>query len=262
MSFLKNFTLRKLQKNSTKSISLEQEKMIRGVLSLEETTAIEAMVPRVDAIFLNTDSTLQEVLSLILEHNYSRYPVYKEKIDNVVGVLYAKDLIRYLQAQEPEPFQLDRYCREPFFVPDSKKLNSLLHDFQKRHVHMALVLDEYGGVSGLLCLEDIIECIVGNIQDEFDNETEEVHHLGSGHFIIDARIAIEELNQRLNLNLPNENFDTLGGFLYNLFGQIPSLHQEIKYEEATFIAREVDGQKIKSVELIKDRKYESTSSYN
>ncbi|NIZ46713.1 hemolysin family protein [Entomospira nematocerorum] len=256
MLTLKNWLMRKSTETNTNQISAEKEKMIQGILSLEETTAAEVMVPRVDGIFLNADRSLEEVLSTILEHGYSRYPVYKEKIDNVVGVLYTKDLIRYLQSSTQEKFQLDRYCREPFFVPASKKLDSLLRDFKKRHVHMALVMDEYGGVSGLLCLEDIIEQIVGSIQDEFDNETEELHSLGEGHFMVDARIAIDELNQYLDLTLPNDNFDTFGGFLYNLFGRVPSLHQEIKYQNITFIAREVDGQKIKSVELIKDKTHE------
>ncbi|NIZ18831.1 hemolysin family protein [Entomospira culicis] len=256
MALFKNWISQKKRQEEPKAISAEKEKMIQGILSLEETSAIEVMVPRVDAIFLNADSSFEEILTIILDHRYSRYPVYKNRVDNVIGVLYSKDLIRYLYSQEREPFQLERYCREPFFVPASKKLDGLLREFKKRHVHMALVLDEYGGVSGLLSLEDIIEQIVGSIQDEFDNETEEIHNLGSGHYMIDARIAIDELNALLHMSLPNDNFDTLGGFLYNLFGRVPALHQEVEYEDALFIAREVDGQKIKSVELIKDRKHE------
>jgi magnesium and cobalt transporter len=259
MSFLKHWRSKGNEEPIAKSISAENEAMIQGILKLEATTATEIMVPRVDGIFINADQQLDAVLAIIVEHGYSRYPVYKEKIDNIIGVLYAKDLIGYLQQPQSASFQLEKYCREAFFVPASKKLDSLLRDFKKRHVHMALVVDEYGGLSGLLCLEDIIEQIVGSIQDEYDNENEELHSLGGGHFMVDARIAIEELNEHLAIALPNDNFDTLGGFLYNLYEGVPTLHQEVEYEGVLFTVREMDGQKIKSVELRKDQTHEKKS---
>jgi magnesium and cobalt transporter len=244
---LSNQTIEEL---SHEPLSSEERAMIKGVISLEETCVTEAMVPRIDAIFINANTQLSELLRIISETGFSRYPVYEEKVDNVVGILYVKDLLQPLLLHQ-ESISIKEMCRVPFFVPDSKKLDSLLREFKKRHVHIAVAVDEYGGVSGILCLEDIIELIVGDIQDEYDNEAEELQVVNAHTYLCDARMRIDELNEELQLNLPQQNFDTLGGFVYNLFGKIPSLLEEVTYEDTLFIVQELDEQKIKIVKIVK-----------
>ncbi len=235
---------------SSEPLSSEERAMIKGVISLEETCVAEAMVPRIDAIFINANTQMAGLLTIISETGFSRYPVYEEKVDNVVGILYVKDLLQPLLLQQ-DNISIKEMCRIPFFVPDSKKLDSLLREFKKKHVHIAVAVDEYGGVSGILCLEDIIELIVGDIQDEYDNEAEELQIVDSRTYLCDARMHIDELNEQLKLKLPQQNFDTLGGFVYNLFGKIPSLLEEVIYEDTLFVVHELDEQKIKIVKIVK-----------
>lgn len=235
----------------------EEKKMMKGVMTLEETIVKEAMVPRIDAQFLAATLSKDEALKKIIETGFSRYPVYKETIDNVIGVLYVKDLISALYKNEE--FNIEKLSRKPFFVPESKKLDSLLREFRKKRVHIAVAVDEYGGVSGILCLEDIIERIVGDIQDEFDNENEELVDIGNGEYLADARMNIDQLNLALNLDLPNENVDTIGGFVFNLFGKIPASYEKAHYDDTLFIVQKLDGHKIQSIKIVKHSKEKATN---
>ena len=153
------------------------------------------------------------------------------------------------------------YIRKPpFFVPDSKKLDSLLREMRRRHVHIAVAVDEYGGVSGIVCLEDILEEIVGDIQDEFDNEREDIIEIGEKVYLCDARVDIEDLNAELDMELPDSGFDTLGGFVFDLFGKIPVRYEKVTYGDTDFIIQDMDGHKIKSVKIVaaKDEKETTT----
>lgn len=230
------------------SLNFEEKDMIRGVVTLSETTVKEVMVPRIDVEFVSIESTFNELIDTLGEGGYSRFPVYKETIDNVVGVLYVKDLLR--QVKNQEDFSVEKIIRRPYFVPESKRLDSLLREFKRRKVHIAVAVDEYGGVSGIVCLEDIIEEIVGDIQDEFDNEVEDILEIGDGTYLCDARVDIEDLNEKLNLKLPEEDFDTLGGFVFDMFGKIPVKYEKVKYSGIEFIIQEMDGHKIKTVKLV------------
>jgi CBS domain containing-hemolysin-like protein len=234
------------------SIDREKQEMIEGIVNLSETTVKEIMVPRIDVSSLNIIAPIKESLAIIYESGHSRLPVYKETIDNIIGVLYVKDLLRYL-VKEEEEIRLEELIRTPYFVPESKKLNSLLKEFKKRRVHMAIAVDEYGGTSGIVTLEDVIEEIVGNIQDEFDNETEEVLEIGDKAYLCDARVNLEDLNRKLDLELPEAEFDTLGGFVFNLFGKIPVKFEKVSHQNIDFIIQEMDGHKIITVKVfIKD----------
>jgi CBS domain containing-hemolysin-like protein len=159
-----------------------------------------------------------------------------------------KDLLK--QVKNPEDFSIEKIIRRPYFVPESKRLDSLLREFKRRRVHIAVAVDEYGGVSGIVCLEDIIEEIVGDIQDEFDNEVEDILEIGSGTYLCDARVDIEDLNEKLKLDLPEEDFDTLGGFVFDLFGKIPVKYEKVVYKGVDLIIQEMDGHKIKTVKLV------------
>jgi CBS domain containing-hemolysin-like protein len=151
---------------------------------------------------------------------------------------------------------MEKIVRKAYFVPESKRLDSLLREFRRRRVHIAVVVDEYGGVSGIACLEDIIEEIVGDIQDEFDNEREDILEIGDGVYLCDARVNIEDLNEELDAELPDEDFDTLGGFVFDLFGKIPVKYEKVSYRGLDFIVQSMDGHKIKTVKIVRQRSEE------
>lgn len=226
----------------------ETKEMIAGVYALADTTVKEVMVPRIDSVFVAVDMEPADLVAKISESGHSRFPCYKDTIDNVVGMLYAKDLLQYLT--NGKGIDIEGILRPPFFVPESKRLDGLLREMKRRRVHIAVAVDEYGGVSGLVCLEDIIEEIVGEIQDEFDNEREDILELGKGSYLCDARVNIEDLRERVGIELPDEDYDTLGGFVFNLFGKIPAKFEKVTYANADFVIQDMDGHKIRTVKIV------------
>jgi len=232
-------------------LNVEKRDMIRGVVELSDTTVKEVMVPRIDTVFISVEAQRDDYLELIAESGHSRFPVYKDTIDNVVGVLYVKDLLRNLA--RGQAIDLLTIVRKPFFVPESKHIDDLLREFKRRRVHIAVAVDEYGGVSGIVCMEDIIEEIVGDIQDEFDNEREDILQIGDGVYLCDARVNLEDLAEELSLKLPSEDFDTLGGFVFDLFGKIPVKYEKASFDGHDFIIQDMDGHKINTVKIILKR---------
>jgi len=239
-------------------LDMSEKEMIRGVVELPDTTVKEVLVPRIDVVFVSVDTPTQELFETLIECGHSRVPVYKETIDNVIGILYVKDLLRYLV--KGEEIDIEKIIRKPYFVPESKRLDSLLREFKRRHVHIAIAVDEYGGVSGIVCLEDIIEEIVGDIQDEFDNETEDVLKLEDGAFLCDARVNIQDFNELTGLSLPDTDFDTLGGFVFDLFGKIPVKYEKVSFGDLDFIIQDMDVHKIRTIKVVK-RKAEEVESH-
>jgi CBS domain containing-hemolysin-like protein len=231
-----------------RALETDRQEMIQGVLELSETTVKEVMVPRIDTVFLQIDVSKEELLTCISESGHSRFPVYKETIDNVIGILYLKDVLTSLLRHNT--FDIQQLLRKPFFVPESKRIDGLLRELRRRRVHIAVVVDEYGGVSGIVCMEDIIEEIIGDIQDEFDHETEDILPLGEGSYLCGARIHLEDLSKAIGVELPVEDFDTLGGFVFNLFGKIPVKYEKIVYNGHDFIIQDVDGHKIHTVKIM------------
>ena len=226
----------------------EIREMIEGAHGLAETTVKEVMVPRIDSVFLGLDMSERELVNRISETGHSRFPVYRDTIDNVVGMLYAKDLLQYLT--NGQTIDIEKLLRKPFFVPESKRLDGLFREMKRRRVHIAVAVDEYGGVSGIVCLEDIIEEIVGDIQDEFDNEREDIVVIGDHVFLCDARVNLEDLEETIGYTLPNEDYDTLGGFVFDLFGRIPVKFEKVRYRAIDFIIQEMEGHKIRTVKLV------------
>jgi CBS domain containing-hemolysin-like protein len=226
----------------------DEQEMILGIRELATTTVKEVMVPRIDVEFVPLDAPVQESLEEIISSGHSRFPVYKDTIDNVVGMLYIKDILTELVSGRT--VSLEEIIRKPYFVPESKRLDSLLREMKRRKVHIAVAVDEYGGVSGIVCFEDIIEEIIGDIQDEFDNEREDVVKIGEGIYLCDARANISDLNEELGLCIPDEDFDTLGGFVFELFGKIPVRYEKIEHEAIQFVIQEMEGHKIKSIKII------------
>ena len=202
-----------------RDLNVEEKEMIKGVVDLAEKDAKDIMVPRTDVVFIPTDMPLDEVLDLIAESGFSRFPVYEETIDNVIGILYVKDLMREMVKHknlDVKDIEVREIVRKPYFIPDSKKINALFHDFRKKRVHIAVAVDEYGGVAGIICLEDILEEIVGEIQDEFDeDEVEDIIQIGPSTYLCETRVSIEDLNEELKIALPHEDYETLGGFVFH-----------------------------------------------
>lgn len=223
--------------------------MVKGIISLSESNIKEIMVPRIDVVSISLDTPIAQIVTIISDCGHSRFPVYHETVDNIVGMLYAKDLLHYLVKEESE-IDLEKLIRPAYFVPESKKLDSLLREFQRRRVHIAVVVDEYGGTSGIVCLEDIIEEIVGEIQDEFDNETEELLKISDGVYLCDTRVNLEWLNEQLGIELPDDDFDTLGGFVFHLFGKIPVRYEKMSYQNIDFIVQNMEGHKIDTIKIV------------
>jgi CBS domain containing-hemolysin-like protein len=237
-----------INSRAIKDLEEDQQEMIRGVVELSGTTVKEVMVPRTDAVFLSADASKEEILACIAESEHSRFPVYQDTIDHVLGILYVKDVLKALVRNDP--FDIKVLARKPFFVPVSKHIDDLLRELRRRRVHIAVVVDEYGGVSGIVCMEDIIEEIIGDIQDEFDHETEDVLQLGEGAWLCDARVNLKDLAEETGLELPVEDFDTLGGCVFDLFGKIPVKYEKTSYNGNDFIIQDMDGHKINSVKIV------------
>ena len=197
----------------------EERRMMRGILDLPEQTAREVMRPRIDIVAASTEASIGDVIKLIISSGFSRIPLYEESIDRVVGVLYAKDLLAYLQRGATAP-SLRNIARPPYFVPETKRVDQLLADLRRDQTHMALVVDEYGGTAGLVTVEDVLEEIVGEIADEYDTEEVEVERISETEAIVDARLAIDDLNELFDTDVENEDFDTVGGLVFSLLGRL------------------------------------------
>ena len=247
-----------LNPEQQKIINEEKQNMIRGIEDLSNTSVKEVMIPRVDADFISIDTQYDDLMEKIATCGHSRIPVYSESIDNVIGILYLKDLIHLFASKET--INIEKILRKPFFVPESKRIDSLLREFKRRHLHIAIAIDEYGGVSGIVTMEDIIEEIVGDIQDEFDNEREDIVTLGNNIWLCDARVDIDDLNETITSQFPNEEFDTLGGFVFDLFGKIPVKYEKVSWNAYDFIVQDMEGHRINMIKVIK--KNEDTDTKN
>jgi CBS domain containing-hemolysin-like protein len=232
-------------------IEAEERAMIRGIIKLVGTAAREIMVPRIDIVAVDTEDTVDDVMALVMERGYSRIPLYEDTIDNVVGVLYAKDFLRYL-SRGAHPPSLKDVARPPFFIPESKKVDELLSEMRASRVHMAIVVDEYGGTAGLVTIEDLLEEIVGEIEDEYDRSEVTIERLGPDEAILDARVSIDDLNELFGLAVEGEDFDTVGGFVYHLLGRVPTPGDEVSTDGLRLRVLNVLGRRIKKVRIVRE----------
>jgi len=224
--------------------------MIHAILHLDETPVREIMVPRVDVVSLDVLSTIEQAVPKMLESGHSRLPVYEESPDNVIGILYARDLLATTaRGQNPATPMVRDLVRPCFFVPESKRVDEMLEEFQERRVHLAVVVDEYGGVAGIVTIEDLLEEIVGEIVDEFDREEPTVERKESGEVLVDARISIDEFNDEFKTDIVPQGFDTLGGLLFTRLGRIPSAGDEIADVGLRFQVIATAGRRIKTVRV-------------
>ena len=231
----------------------DEKEMIYSIFEFGETLAREVMVSRVDIVALDAETLLMDAMDVIIKHNHSRVPVYQDNIDNVIGILYAKDLLKVLREKGREAanqIKLSDIVRPAAFTPESKKVDELLEDMQKRRIHMAIVIDEYGGTAGLVTIEDILEEIVGEIQDEYDQAEEAlIQDLGENEWLIDARANLSDINDLLKTNIPIDESDTLGGFIYESLGKVPLPGDEVQHEDLLLKVVNVAGRRIGKIRV-------------
>lgn len=233
----------------------EEMEMIENVLELDETTAGEIMTPRTALVAVPVTADLAAVLNAIQRAGHSRIPVYEGTIDNIVGVLYAKDLLSFL-CKDPKEFNLRQTMRKPYFIPESKSLRDLLHEFQKQKLHIAVILDEYGGTAGLITIEDILEELVGEIADEYeDTPPETFRKIDENTFEADARANIKDINNELEIELPEEeDYDTLGGFVFSHLGYIPRTGESFEYKDLKLTITSAEPRSVRRVRIQKRHK--------
>ena len=230
----------------------EEDKILQGIVSFGNTDTKQVMCPRIDVFALSTTMTLEEIVNLIIENGFSRIPVYKDRLDTIEGILYSKDLMPNLHNKD---FDWTSLLREPYFVPEHKKLDDLLKEFQQKKIHIAIVVDEYGGTSGVVTLEDLIEEIVGDISDEFDDEDIEYSKIDQKNYVFEAKVSLKDFYRITDQDL-EESFEkakgeaeTLGGFILETAQSLPKLRQKIHFEKLCFTIESVDKKRIKRVKV-------------
>jgi len=232
-------------------IDEDERKMIRSVMALENTTAREIMVPRIDIVAAPSDSSFEEIARAIVDRPYSRVPIFEDTIDNIVGVVYAREVLAHL-ANSDKSADIKAIARPPYFVPESKKVDELLTEMRRNKLSIAIVVDEYGGTAGLVTIEDLIEEIVGEIADEFDVEEEPIHRVSDSEAILDARVSIDALQELFGVEVEEGDFDTVGGFVFNHLGKMPSVGEEIRVDGLVVRVLSVSGRRIKRLRVIKE----------
>src|SRR4029077_2144378 len=234
-------------------LEAEEEQMISAVMELGESRIHQVMVPRIDMVAVPVTASYDEVVDAIVREGHSRMPVYEETIDNIVGLLYAKDLLPYLKGG-PELPPIRSTLRPPLYVPESMSVDDLLHEMQRRRIHVAVVLDEYGGTAGLVSLEDLLEEIVGEIQDEYDTEEPMVERLSDDEARVDGRASIDELSELFDSNIEFEDedeYDTVGGLIYHRIGGIPSPGDRVELDGLTLTVESTDGRRVGKVLVVR-----------
>jgi CBS domain containing-hemolysin-like protein len=227
-------------------IEEEERELIHSIFEFGDTVVREVMVPRPDMICLKGGATFDEALSVIIEAGYSRIPLYESDTDNIIGVLYAKDLMKRMH-EGRNGGSASQLGRAPTFVPETKKVADLLREMQEQHVHMAVVVDEYGGTAGLVTIEDLIEEIVGEIVDEYDQEEPLIEPIDDDTIRVDAKMPIDEVNDLLDVELPHEEWDTVGGLVFALTGRVPAAGEKVRFDGLEFTTERVTGRRVQKV---------------
>ena len=231
--------------------------MLQSIFEFGDTIVREVMVPRTDMVCCPADAPLSDFLELIIRSGHSRVPLFEGSTDKIVGVVYAKDLLRNWGAND-ETLTLTEVMRTPYFIPETKRIDDLLKDFRTRRVHMAIAVDEYGGTSGLITIEDLLEEIVGDIQDEYDLEIPWLQPQDDGTLLVDARANVEELEEYYDIEIPREKFDTVGGYLFHLLGNVPKKGEKVSDNGLILMVEESDERKIEKVRIWRDTEVSGT----
>ncbi len=236
------------------SLEEDEHELIHGLVDFKSLVTREVMTPRVDIISIPLESSFDEVIKIITDSGHSRIPIYNDSLDNIEGILYAKDILTFLGNKDAEKnFSLKNISRESMFIPETKLISELLKEFQEKNMHVGIVVDEYGGTAGLVSLEDILEEIVGEIQDEHDDEEKEIIKVDENKFILLGKVDIDEVNELLDSNFQNEDddYDTIGGFIFHQAGSIPEKGYNFDFNGYNFNVVEIDNNRISKVMVTK-----------
>lgn len=227
-----------------------EKEMIEGIFEFGETTVKEVLVPRIDMDCIDAEASFEEVLNLVVETGHSRIPIYEKSIDNIIGILHTKDLLKFLKEGRTD-ISIKETLKPAYFVPETKKLDDLLRELQRQKIHMAIVVDEYGGIAGLVTLEDLLEEIVGEIADEYDIEEAPLQRIDDRTAIVDAKMNIGEVNESLGIALPEGDFESVGGLIFKMLDKIPTEGEKIVIGNVTIIVGKMEGQRMAKVKIIK-----------
>ena len=229
----------------------EESDIIQSIFDFKDKNVREIMMPRVDMVAIDSNSSIDDAMDLISNKQFSKIPIYKDNIDKIIGIIYAKDLLPYLTGSRPN-IPISKLARTPFFVPETKEIDDLMKDFKNKKMNVAIVVDEWGGTSGLITLEDIVEEVLGEIQDPYDTDQSLIFKQKDGSIIIDAKITIYDLQEEIEIDFSEDReYDTLGGFILHSVGDIPKVGKEISYQKYSITVKSIDGNRIDKVLLTK-----------
>ncbi len=228
-------------------VAKEQQRMLHGIFELSQTRVRDIMIPRTEMVALDVNASFPEVLYQVQQARHSRFPVYEGSLDNVVGIIHSKDILNCVE--RPEEFSLRKIVRAPYFVPELKRIGTLLQAFRRKRIHLAIVIDEYGGVEGIVTLEDIVEEIVGEIRDEYDVEEVLFREIAPGRYLVDGSASLRTVNRRFGLSLSEEHANTLAGFLLRTMGSIPLVGESCESDGTIFTVRRVVDRRIEEIEM-------------
>ncbi|MBM7556245.1 hemolysin family protein [Halanaerobacter jeridensis] len=231
-------------------IETDERQMINSIFEFDDITVKEIMVPRIDMICVDVNDSIEKLRDIVVRMGLSRIPVYNGRIDNIVGIVYAKDLLPLLKGDKPE-ITIQKIMRPAYYVPESKKIDNLFSELKKEKIHMAIVLDEYGGTAGLVTIEDLLEEIVGDIQDEYDEEENLIQQPDSNRIIVDGRVDIDEINDHLDISLPEEDYETISGFVLSMLGYVPDEGEKIEFEDLEITVTKISQRRISKVKIEK-----------
>lgn len=227
-------------------ISQDEGEMIQGIFSFRDTIAREIMVPRTDVVYARAETEISEIIQLILQSGHSRIPIYQDNVDNIIGSLHAKDLLPYWGKGD---IGVSSIVRSPYFIPETKKISEVLKDLRGNKSHMAIVIDEYGGTAGILTLEDIIEEIIGEVMDEYDAEEKLIVEQEDGSITVNAKLDVEDLEDHLDMELPEGKFESVGGFVISLLGKVPSIGERAVYKNIEMLVEAANNRKIEKLRI-------------
>ncbi|PRX28337.1 gliding motility-associated protein GldE [Orenia metallireducens] len=235
-------------------IETDEKQMINSIFEFDDISVKEIMIPRIHMLCIEINDPLEELIDLIINMGFSRIPVYNDTVDNIVGVVYAKDLLPLLK-EDSYNVDIQKIMRPAYYIPETKKIDNLLTEFRKEKIHMAIILDEYGGTAGLVTIEDLLEEIVGDIQDEYDEEEKWIRIINEDEILIDGRVDIDEINELLEISLPEEDYETISGFILSMLGYVPKAGEWIEFEDLHISVEKVIQRRISKVRIkrVKDK---------
>ena len=239
------------REEATGGVEEQEQRMIRGIIGLEDKTVREIMVPRIDMAAADVEDSVADVAAIVNDRGFSRVPVYRENIDDIVGIVYAKDLLRAMTSGGGRERKLQDLLREPFFIPESKRLDGLLTEMQATRTHLAIVVDEYGGTAGLVTIEDLLEEIVGEIEDEYDVSRPPMEVVSDDEVVIDAGMPTDVLAELFDYRVESDDFDTVGGFIIHQLGRLPSVGDEVRVDGLTVRVLSMSGRRVRRLRIVR-----------